>query len=50
MKMRFKKVRLQRRKPTRRIPRDNGPLTRRQMEAIDRLLPPGRMKVIAGLF
>lgn len=29
---------------------DNGPLTGRQMDAIDRLQPPGRMKVKKSLF
>lgn len=29
---------------------DDGPLTRRQMEEIRRLQPPGRMKVKASLF
>lgn len=29
---------------------DDGPLTQEQMDAIDRLQPPGRMKVIKSLF
>ena len=29
---------------------DDGPLTREQMNAIDRLQPPGRMKVTKSLF
>lgn len=30
--------------------RDNGPLTRQQMDEIRRLQPPGRMKVQESLF
>jgi hypothetical protein len=29
---------------------DDGPLTKAQMDAIDRLQPPGRSKVIKSLF
>jgi hypothetical protein len=29
---------------------DDGPLTKEQMDAIDRLQPPGRSKVLKSLF